>query len=59
MFAPHPAELLVLLVFLAVVLGLAYVVIRLAVRHGSMDAHRRLRAEGSPAPGDDRPARRP
>ena len=53
MFSPHPMELLIVLLYLAVPLALAYVVIRLAVRHGTLDAHRRLRDERSPAQGDD------
>jgi hypothetical protein len=59
MFSPHPMELLVVLLYLAVPLALAYLVIRLAVRHGTIDAHRRLRSEGSPAQGDDLAAPRP
>lgn len=59
MFAFGPVELLVALLYLAVPLGLAYLVIRLAVRHGTIDAHRRLRDERSPAQGDDLPAPRP
>ena len=59
MFSPHPMELLIVLLYLAVPLALAYLVIRVAVRHGTIDAHRRLRGEGSPAQGDDPGARRP
>ena len=40
--APHPLELLYLLVLLVVPALILYCVIRLAVRHGVMDANRRL-----------------
>ena len=59
MFSLHPMELLIVLLYLAVPLALAYVVIRLAVRHGTIDAHHRLQREGSPAQGDDLGAPRP
>jgi hypothetical protein len=42
-FTPHPFELLILLLWLAVPFAV-YWLIRLAVRHGVMDAHRRLPA---------------
>ena len=59
MFSLAPVELVLVLLYLAVPLALAYVVIRLAVRHGTLDAHRRLRDERSPAQGDDLAAPRP
>lgn len=45
----HPAELFALLVMGAVPAAVAYVVVRLAVRHGVIDAHRRMRADQDPA----------
>lgn len=59
MFALAPVELLIVLLYLVVPLALVYVVIRFGVRHGTLDAHRRLRDEWSPAQGDDPRAGRP
>jgi len=47
--APHPLELLYLLVLLVVPTLILYGVIRLAVRHGVMDANRRH----GPGPGPE------
>lgn len=45
----NPLELLVLLVLVTVPLAAGYVVVRLAVRHGVMDAHRRMRTDQGPS----------
>lgn len=48
-------DILFLLVVYVVPVLVAYVVIRLAVRHGVMDAHRRLPGGGPSGPGPEQP----